>query len=540
MEEAPRNTPVDTLLIDDDEHWLTLVVELLSDDTTEFNVATATSLAAGRQQFADGAFDCVVCDYRLGDGTGLELLSEVRDTHSEVPFIIVTSRGDESVAADAISHGVTDYILKDLIREDFDHTGESVLAAKLRKAVESYRTQRALTQEREIKTAAMDLLTTMSNQPELYQRFCDLLHTEHGYEGVWLGTVGAGGRIIPRAVSGCGEYLQELNIAQTTDDSLFDPAVRALEQDSVAISGGSDDRSPEPWSDEWNAATAAVSFDAGIGVPLGDDRVQFGVLGAYTKTTAPDEEDVELLREFARLISYSVRTDEWTESMIADEPVRLEIEIGCSDAPLVALAEHVSPAGSLELQSVAKRNGGEMLYSINVRGVEAGTCREYVEGTAYITLHEVTETADGHRCVLIIEPPTPESIAREYGLQIEQTDIQPGLKTMTGYLSTDSAVPNLLADLKSTFEHTTVTSVTSTMATNRDPTTTAAQLLDPLTTRQREILLQAVHAGYFENPRAVNATELADWFGIARPTLTEHLRTAQQKLFETLLNGDGQ
>ena len=84
--------PAEILIIDDDHRWLSLVEELLTEETTEFSVVTADSLAAGREQFDADTVDCLVCDYRLGDGTGLELLKEVRASHPELPFLLMTSR----------------------------------------------------------------------------------------------------------------------------------------------------------------------------------------------------------------------------------------------------------------------------------------------------------------------------------------------------------------------------------------------------------------------------------------------------------------
>ena len=529
------STPAQLLLIDDDEQWLTLTRGLLSETATDFELVTATSLAAGRKQIAETAFDCVVCDYRLGDGTGLELLSEVRASHPELPFVLVTSRGDESVAADAISQGVTDYIPKELIREDFDTPEESILSTQLRKVIHSYRSQRALRQERELKTTAMNLLTTISSQQALYRRFCALLADDHGYDGVWIGTVGAGGRIIPRAINGCETYVQALNLSGDADR--FDPAIRALDTGAVAHNTADDET--EPWSEEWAAATAEFDIAAGVGVPIGDDRVQFGVLGVYTTETAIDAERIDLLEEFARLISYTIRTDEWTDSLRSDEPVTVEIEIDAPTEPLLALADSLPAGVELTIHSVAQRKSGTLLYSVEITGPEAEHCREHVAASEYIELHETTETDAGHECRLLVTPPTPESIAREYGMQFETIAVDDGLRTITGSLSTAGVVPNLLADLRSTFEHTTLLSVTSAMTAPRATPTTTAQLLEPLTTRQREILSQAFYDGYFEEPRETNATELADRLGIARATFTQHLRTAQRKLLGAIFDQEG-
>lgn len=56
-----------------------------------------------------------------------------------------------------------------------------------------------------------------------------------------------------------------------------------------------------------------------------------------------------------------------------------------------------------------------------------------------------------------------------------------------------------------------------------------------LTERQEEVLRAAHDSGYFEHPRSTSATEVADSLGIAVPTFTEHLATAQRKLLNGLL-----
>lgn len=530
------------LFIDDDKQWLKLVVDLLTKDTEDFDVVTAESLAGGKQQFVTDDFDCVVCDYRLGDGTGLELLEEVRSSHSDLPFVIVTSRGDESVAADAISQGVTDYLPKELIREDFDDPETPVLATQLKSVIRQYRTKRALRQERQIKTATLDLLTTMSNQQELYQQFCALLQEDQEYECVWLGTVGAGGRIIPRAVSGGEEYIHALNLSTDKDADQFDPAIRAAIEESVAVSSSNSDHATELWSDEWEAATTGFDFNAGVGIPIGDDRIQFGVLGAYTSNDVITEDQITLLQEFARIITDNIRSDEWRESMVSGESVKLVFEIEAPTEPLINFVSQLPADSTFQVKSVAEHNDGQMLYSVDITGVDENYCEDIVARSDHISLYEATVTTEGHWCTFLVDPPTPESIAREYGLQFEKIEIESGIRRITGYLSTDHAIPNLLADLKSTFEETTVNSVTSTMTTttNTTPNELTAQILTPLTNRQREILSQAYHEGYFEQPRDTNTTELADRLGIARPTFTQHLRSAQRKLFESILFEEGE
>ena len=56
-----------------------------------------------------------------------------------------------------------------------------------------------------------------------------------------------------------------------------------------------------------------------------------------------------------------------------------------------------------------------------------------------------------------------------------------------------------------------------------------------LSVRQREIFEHARERGYYNWPREVNATELADELDISKPTFLEHLRKAEAKLFDSML-----
>lgn len=55
-----------------------------------------------------------------------------------------------------------------------------------------------------------------------------------------------------------------------------------------------------------------------------------------------------------------------------------------------------------------------------------------------------------------------------------------------------------------------------------------------LTDRQQQVLQAAYVNGYFERPRERTGRELAAELGITQPTFSQHLRTAQQKVFSIL------
>jgi predicted DNA binding protein len=54
----------------------------------------------------------------------------------------------------------------------------------------------------------------------------------------------------------------------------------------------------------------------------------------------------------------------------------------------------------------------------------------------------------------------------------------------------------------------------------------------PLTDRQAEVLEAAVERGYYESPRGIELTELADELGVRKSTLSVTLRRAEGRLAE--------
>lgn len=65
-----------------------------------------------------------------------------------------------------------------------------------------------------------------------------------------------------------------------------------------------------------------------------------------------------------------------------------------------------------------------------------------------------------------------------------------------------------------------------------------ATLADQLTEKQLEVLKTAYLSGYFDWPRERTADECADALGITQPTFSQHIRTAQFKVFETLFDDE--
>jgi predicted DNA binding protein len=67
------------------------------------------------------------------------------------------------------------------------------------------------------------------------------------------------------------------------------------------------------------------------------------------------------------------------------------------------------------------------------------------------------------------------------------------------------------------------------------PVFLADTLLPSLSDRQREAFMIAYECGYYEIPRTTSTAELADSVGVSRRTFEHHLRRAEQKLAESVV-----
>jgi predicted DNA binding protein len=60
-------------------------------------------------------------------------------------------------------------------------------------------------------------------------------------------------------------------------------------------------------------------------------------------------------------------------------------------------------------------------------------------------------------------------------------------------------------------------------------------VLEALTPRQREVVETAYRCGYFDSPRGASGDDMAELFGFSNAAFHQHVRKAEQRLFEELL-----
>ena len=105
------------LVVDDSEFFAEMTAGTLTEEH-DIEATFETSAQDALDSLEDSRVDCIVSDYDMPGMDGLTFLDRVQEHHDDLPFILLTGRGDEVVASRAIASGVADYLLKLEVVED--------------------------------------------------------------------------------------------------------------------------------------------------------------------------------------------------------------------------------------------------------------------------------------------------------------------------------------------------------------------------------------------------------------------------------------
>ncbi|HXB45269.1 MAG TPA: sigma-54 dependent transcriptional regulator [Puia sp.] len=104
------------LIIDDDMDMCILLSRYLQRKGFETDLAHTGN--KGIAKFKESKFDIVLCDFRLGDKEGREVLQELKNIDPHAIVIIITGYSDIKTAVDVIKAGAFDYITKPMIPDE--------------------------------------------------------------------------------------------------------------------------------------------------------------------------------------------------------------------------------------------------------------------------------------------------------------------------------------------------------------------------------------------------------------------------------------
>lgn len=106
------------LIVDDDASLTAMLVLHLLD--SGYEVTRADCYARARRLFKPGAFDVALLDYRLPDGSGLELGLELRGADPRIRLILMSGSAENGLARRVARSGIQSFLGKPFPRSELD------------------------------------------------------------------------------------------------------------------------------------------------------------------------------------------------------------------------------------------------------------------------------------------------------------------------------------------------------------------------------------------------------------------------------------
>lgn len=188
------------LIIDDDIDICTLLSRFLNKEGYETEVAYTGN--KGVAKFKESNFDIVLCDYRLGDKEGRDVLAEIKAVNPQAIVLIITGYSDIKTAVEVIKLGAYDYITKPLIPAEV----LNVLSSALKNPQASARAvanaapsaPAAASKKMAFKTSGEYLVGESESTKELYRQIEIIAPTN--YSIILYGESGTGKEVIAKTI----------------------------------------------------------------------------------------------------------------------------------------------------------------------------------------------------------------------------------------------------------------------------------------------------------------------------------------------------
>lgn len=174
------------LIIDDDRDICLLLKKYFI--KKGFSVDTAPDGESGIALLKKHPADLVICDFKLPDYTGLEILQKIKIISSTTQVIIITGYSDVKIAVDALRRGAFDYVTKPLYPDEILLTVKRALETK---EDTTSKPNAAPAKKRPSSAPEKTYVVGSSQQAQLVQKHIDLI-TPTDMSVIILGETGTG------------------------------------------------------------------------------------------------------------------------------------------------------------------------------------------------------------------------------------------------------------------------------------------------------------------------------------------------------------
>jgi PAS domain S-box-containing protein len=374
------------------------------------------------------------------------------------------------------------------------------------------------------------VLVEADTREEIEQAVCERLVDGSSIAFAWIGSYDhISESLAPRTWAGAERgYL----------DFLVDPDADVTDEPSLVTSRTGevtvvDNVAEQVQSQSWRRNALSREFTSVASVPLVYHEFSYGVLTVYAaEPNTFDDPTRRMFEELGVTTANAINGAEAKESLHTESIVELDLRVTSPNAPLRRMADAV--ASELRLEGSVPQSDGSTLLYLTVAAPDA----DVAALSSLAAVDEVREIVDrdgGQLVEVRTAVQTVPSRLADLGGNVRRlvvddealdvlVELPPGLDVREYVETVQEAYPGTELRAKRTRERMVET-----------PRAFRANMEEALTERQFEALRTAFYSGYFTWPRERTGRDIAESLDISQPTFARHLRVAERKLLELLL-----
>ncbi len=384
--------------------------------------------------------------------------------------------------------------------------------------------ERVLGRTSELVSDVAEIIAGTTDRDEIERQVCEAIVDRDGFTHAVFGEFPSiENTVTVQTSAGTGGAVEtrETDLSGT----LF---ARAREQGTVEVSSAADQLPPQLAPDRFGAASVAV-------VPLTYGRTTYGLIAIYTEgSESLDRRETLVLQAVGRLIASGLNAAEAKQVLQAERVTEVGVDIADPGFPTVELADRTG--GPVEYEATTRNEDGSLRLFLTL-AVPSEAARAAIDRADSVTDGVVLASQNGSTAVSV-EPAAAGALNElaEYGATIRtlSTDGPGEPARLVVDAPPEGDVRALVSVLEEHYDGVDLVRQQDREHEPRPPAELTSAIDAALTERQYTALETAYRSDYFETPRPVSGKELAQTMDIARQTYHQHLRTAQQKVLETL------
>jgi PAS domain S-box-containing protein len=389
----------------------------------------------------------------------------------------------------------------------------------------------AVTHANDVVRAVIGALLGAETREAVTERVCAELAGGDAYRFAWVGSYDAAAdRVEPEAWAGEGAgYLDDRPDAEPAGGDSATALTAVRRGEPVVVQ----DVAASPTADAWRDAALAHGHRAAAVIPLAHDGTTYGCLAlAAGEPGAFGELEREVLAELGELTALAIRAAETRRALAADTVTELQFRAVDEDWFLVQAADRVD--ADVDLVGSVERPDGAISQLFAVHRPDPEVVRE-VAAAAPVAVSVVAERDAECVVKVVVEEPSVSHVLASVGGSVEAITASGGEVRLRVSVPQSADPEAVVADVRAVRD----VELVAQREVQRDEPSDAefrVGVEDRLTDRQLEVLEAAYVSGFFDWPREQTGEEVADVLDVSPPTFHQHLRVAQRKLVDVLLD----